>query len=618
MRCSFTISIVLLRLLMPLSSYAANTHIANPGSTTLEEMRGWFGAGFASYIQAGCAPTVPGRSLTLAAFACNGYVRGASTNLVYVTQSGAAVGPLNGGDGMYWLALHRDTTSTMTGWTRQGGTSYLWKLSVTQPAAPTGGLLFAQVTVVGGVITAVQRPKGFCSNPHCMVVNVTDPVFDADASGVTDSTTALQGALAVPNAVVRIPQGTYKYSSNLVPSCAQVIGDGELASILQPTAAVTKGMSIGGTSYPTRLQNLQIDGTNTTNATGLFVGDATSVAVLVESVFVKSFTGSSGVGIRIGDVLKSQFTKVTSALNNTNLLTQKVSGGFPTTVQFDSCVFTDAVVNAYKGVDGHNIIFRNSDFESSGQEGVLLLPTFGGTLFNIVFDQCWFEDNYRGNTTQYQFVAGDGTGLGNATITPVIRDSYFATTASTAKPIRMNGSAVAGFIISAPRIASAVTGSISIENSAYGEIPEWQATSGMTFSTVVNDPNNLVSGRVWTEWRNWAPTVTDSAGTGFTAIPTISYAKYKRVERTVHVDLKITATLAGAGNPTSIRATIPPGLTAGTESVISTPIQIGATWQAGIMNVATDGNIYFQKADITGFGAGATFIVRGSINYQLP
>src|SRR5262245_21107847 len=140
----------------------------------------------------------------------------------------------------------------------------------------------------------------------------------------------------------------------------------------------------------------------------------------------------------------------------------------------------------------------------------------------------------------------------------------------------------------------------------------------MTFNNVVNDPNNRVAGRVWAEWRNWTPTVTDSAGTGFRATPTIAYAKYKRVEKTVHIDLKITATLAGAGNPTSIRATVPPGLTAGTESVMSTPIQIGAAWQAGIMHVATDGNISFQKADITGFGAGATFIIRGSISYQLP
>jgi Chaperone of endosialidase len=91
-------------------------------------------------------------SLTLPAFATAGYVRD-TPHLVYVTQPAAAV-TLAGADGAYWLALHRNTTSAVSGWTRQPGTHYLWRPQATAPADPPGALLLAQVNVGGGVITA--------------------------------------------------------------------------------------------------------------------------------------------------------------------------------------------------------------------------------------------------------------------------------------------------------------------------------------------------------------------------------------------------------------------------------------------------------------------------------
>lgn len=99
-------------------------------------------------------PTVPAASLTLAAFATKGYVRD-GTDLIYVEQAAAAV-TLSGGDGAYWLALHRNTTTAVSSWTRQAGTHYLWRSNPTQPAQPSGGLILAHVTVAGGVITAVS------------------------------------------------------------------------------------------------------------------------------------------------------------------------------------------------------------------------------------------------------------------------------------------------------------------------------------------------------------------------------------------------------------------------------------------------------------------------------
>ena len=101
-------------------------------------------------------PPVPVSSMTLAAFPTQAYVRvGSPIRLVYVNQPAAAV-TLTGADGAYWLACHADTHSAVSGWARVPGTHYAWRASATRPAEPDGTLLLAQVTVAGGVITAVD------------------------------------------------------------------------------------------------------------------------------------------------------------------------------------------------------------------------------------------------------------------------------------------------------------------------------------------------------------------------------------------------------------------------------------------------------------------------------
>ena len=98
-------------------------------------------------------PVAPVSSLTIAAFATKGYVRDGA-NLVYVDQAAAPV-TLSGADGVYWLALHRNTSAAVALWTRQPGTHYLWRSNPTAPPAPAGGFVFAFLTIVGSIITAV-------------------------------------------------------------------------------------------------------------------------------------------------------------------------------------------------------------------------------------------------------------------------------------------------------------------------------------------------------------------------------------------------------------------------------------------------------------------------------
>lgn len=153
MRHRVLLILSLVLLLVPGLVLGANTH----GTSSVDaEVRATLGDMFTPHLVPGtCLPAVPGSGLTFSAFACKGYVRGSAADLVYVTQTSKIIGPLNAGNGTYWLAIHRDTSSTVSGWTRQTASHYLWKLASTQPADPTGGLVFQQVTVSGGNITAV-------------------------------------------------------------------------------------------------------------------------------------------------------------------------------------------------------------------------------------------------------------------------------------------------------------------------------------------------------------------------------------------------------------------------------------------------------------------------------
>lgn len=108
----------------------------------------------APHITSGCMPATSGTT-TFAAFACVGFVK-VSDVMTPVDQEAVTVGPLSDGDGVYWIAIHQDTTTAVSGWTRETGTHYLWQQNATKPAEPTEGLIFTKATVSGGAITIVE------------------------------------------------------------------------------------------------------------------------------------------------------------------------------------------------------------------------------------------------------------------------------------------------------------------------------------------------------------------------------------------------------------------------------------------------------------------------------
>jgi len=319
------------------------------------------------------------------------------------------------------------------------------------------------------------------------VVNVLD--FEAVGDGIADDTVALQNAMNQVGKTVFLPKGTYKTTATLTPRCAAIVGESALDSIIKPSSAVAKTMSIhyGGVDapYPTYLGLFKVDGADTTGATGLYFGDVDSCAVTVDTMYVNNFTGTSAVGIRIGQMLKSHFRRVICGGNYNGLLCLDPTGiSFPTTVNFDSCVFSDNDNVGAEITTGWDITFNSCIFESNLKHGSFLLPGTGGKLKNIVYQSCWFEQNGDVSPNLGSLVAGNYTALGGAQIELIVRDCFFNLDVNYNKAIIFAGSAVGG-VLSNPRFDYVAANSIEVRSDAFVTLTDWLPTGGADYETVV-------------------------------------------------------------------------------------------------------------------------------------
>jgi len=455
------------------------------------------------------------------------------------------------------------------------------------------------------------------------VVSVKD--FGAVGDGVADDTAAIQAAIALVGRTIFIPKGTYKVSATLVPACNILMGEGELASVITPTAAVTKVLSIGGGNYPTELRSFRINGVNTTNATGVYLGDAGSAAVLMTSVRCENFAGSSAYAFRVGDLLKSNLIKLTAGNCGNGFLIERTTSTFPTTVHLESCVATNCTGYGEKVVDGYAITHTNCIFESCQSGGVFILPRVSGEALEIGYDACWFEDNCNNNISQFHAVCQTTSG---STLRPWFKDCYFDTNTSTnAKSIKFDGVSNAGFIVNSPRFAGVATGCISVINGAYGWIGDW--VGAYSYSTAVNDPNGTVVGLSKTNndlaveraaWTAYTPTYSSDLGNAATTFSggtvTTSLARYKVIGKTLYITLTWSATL-NAVTPSVIYVSIPAGLTLQNNSTYTPATVRNNTIVAGIVRTDGGNNLIFYNQAFAAYTSAASVAGFGSFVLEL-
>jgi hypothetical protein len=395
--------------LLPSLAWGANTH-ATPDPH--RELQAWFGDAASPYLVSGCQPSVPG-GLTLAAFACAATVRGAAADLVYVSQASAQLGPLSGGNGTYWLALHRDTSTSVSGWTRQSGTHYLWKLSSTPPTTPSAALVFAQVTVSGGAITAVQ-PLGARGALGAELGAVVVMRYATGGDGTSSNPwTGWDTAITwASNTTYLFPSGTYSYST--CPAWGvdniRLLGMGPNV-VLKHTGTGNAVCIDGGASSTDAthvlMENFAIQGnSNSTNA--LYIRAVNRSTFRNLTILGAS---TSGAGVQCEWCVLNTFEDVRVAVNDANVysagagfysrpdfglrLTRRGSGENSTANTFRNFVAEGLTAGNGQGI---RLLYADSNHFFGGASesniaGVYCLGGASGTCLGNSFRGMFFEAN---------------------------------------------------------------------------------------------------------------------------------------------------------------------------------------------------------------------------------
>jgi hypothetical protein len=326
-----------------------------------------------------------------------------------------------------------------------------------------------------------------------LTANASTTVSGATTLVGTDDTVAVNAILAKAGRMAVFPRGTgtYLVMANLAkPVCAGIVGEGEAVTILQAGPAVTKLLPLG--SECTYHRGYQVLGNTTANAVGIVFGDAEAGAYRVDHVRVQGFNGAGAVGVRCKNALKSQFDRLFTWKNSTNLLIDGTGGiaGMPTTLEFNTLVCIDAGLAGgtlgvgCKIVTADTVTFNDPVFDSNVAEAVLVQPAAGGTVTGVVFRNPRFEDNRRGaGATTYQVVV-DATAGGWCTARVAIRDGAWSAGAGDGAPaasLHITGVGAVGYLLDNPQVLD-VAATVLIDTGAFG--------------TVINWPVNLLNNRL--------------------------------------------------------------------------------------------------------------------------
>lgn len=144
------------------------------------------------------------------------------------------------------------------------------------------------------------------------VASVLD--YGADATGATDSTTAIQAAINSGAVAVYVPPGAFKFSTLTIPDTKyfNLFGCGNASILVQTGAGIVWPTQTGDNYYSEGyIRDLAFDGTagtshtiNTTYVGGLTLQNLyfNNVPVGYSSIYVNGFTGHSTHDIRLSNI----------------------------------------------------------------------------------------------------------------------------------------------------------------------------------------------------------------------------------------------------------------------------------------------------------------------------
>jgi hypothetical protein len=410
-------------------------------------------------------------------------------------------------------------------------------------------------------------------------VNVLD--FGADPTGVVNSATAIQAAItaAGDGGGVFIPAGTYKTDSTINISNCNVFGVGS-STILKPSSAVSicilmDGTPNAATGFPwqTQLHDLFIEGSSTSGATGVLVGQTVTTGNYhLNNITVNRFAGAGAFGVKIAESVFCKLENSELARCQVNLYV-KGTGTNPTTTVVENCYIRAADAQGGFVQGAFQLTFRNCVFEANRLAGLRVAPLVGFNAVQVNIEDCWFEDNQINaspRTSSYALEL-DGTAAG-VTLTCDLSNVFFGITALTEKAIyAVNLFSSSWKNIENRNIANSIAiGQLSTNDVVVTSAPtnfDWMATiNSLDGSTVSFLPV------IFTTWQGWTPTITCSGAMTFTVV-NLYKARYKVIGKMVTVILNFEGITAGVASQAFI-VSLPSGIQAADTNQYSSAIAV--------------------------------------------
>lgn len=303
--------------------------------------------------------------------------------------------------------------------------------------------------------------------------NVTD--FGASPSASAETNDAAFTAALAAATTVFVPAGTYEISSTITLNNKKIIGETANTTTLRPTSAVTIAVSMGSHSF---LECIRIDGSNTTDATGVKTGASLTFPVNMYDVLIENFSGTNAIGLVIQDVVGGVFNFVRCRYNEIGMDSAGSTGSFPTYCVFNSCYFERGRIGV-KLRRANGFTFNNCLFEICTEEGFLIQPI--DFVSRVTISGCWFERNYMSSSTDYQLVV-DGLGTTAQYIT--IKDNFFYE-GNVAKVARFSS---AEHVTFTRNQIQNVVGTVRFENNSTGTVSE----QNRALTSAFDDANGFI------------------------------------------------------------------------------------------------------------------------------